>query len=547
MSNFSYVIDSTFQPFSMQEMLVPFTAYKDSFEKTEEAYNDLSDKSDKFKYLSETLPEGSKARDIYEGYANNLKAQAEDLAHNGLTMGNNRALTSLKRRYQGEIGRLVKADEAMAEEKKLRQAMGAQDSSRLYATDNLNIDDFLDGKSPNLYSISGKEAYSRGAAAGKAFSSRVVNVGEGNITLGGYYRDLVAKYGYSPEVLNNFMSNMDAIPELKASFENYMESSGANANLSGANKQRFAKEYLSGVLDGAVYQENHSPQRDFGVLTKAEQVADTRAQQAQAITMWQNGVKWDKEGNVVADIDNINYKTKKIAADAAQVQFNTMYIEDPNNEGSYILNPDYASGYSLDPNGNWKRDPTSNNQVKAEINRDGAIATAVEKGRTNKNKGFDINYKTPTGVVSKHYNYIGAVHNHKGRWYRGNIGEDAPGTFMGLTASNVVNGWGNYTAQASNKRQLSEGEVTRLLAINRGEGEIYDDLDPLAKAITNQIMHSDSPIIKQAVEKAKSNPDLKGQVLTISDLELPEDADLQIFEVPNETGSRKGYLIAVAE
>lgn len=224
MSNFSFVIDSSFQPFSMQEMLVPFTAYKDAFEKSEEQYDTLSQNADKFKYLSETLPEGSKARQLYEGYANELRTQAEDLAHNGLTMGNRRALTSLKRRYQGEIGRLVKADEAMREEKKLRQAMGAQDSSRLYATDNLNIDDFLDGKSPNLYSISGKEAYTRGAAAGKAFSSRMVNVGEGNVTLGGYYRDLVAKYGYSPEVLNSFMNNMDAIPELKASFENYMES-----------------------------------------------------------------------------------------------------------------------------------------------------------------------------------------------------------------------------------------------------------------------------------------------------------------------------------
>ena len=70
MGNYSYVIDSTFQPFSMQEMLVPFTAYKEAFEKTEEAYTDLSDKSDKFKYLSETLPEGSKARALYEGYAN---------------------------------------------------------------------------------------------------------------------------------------------------------------------------------------------------------------------------------------------------------------------------------------------------------------------------------------------------------------------------------------------------------------------------------------------------------------------------------------------
>ena len=135
--NYSYVVDSTFQPFNMQEMLVPFSAYKDAFEKSEEQYDTLSQGADKFKYLSDTLPEGSKARQIYEGYANDLRAQAEDLAHNGLTMGNRRALTSLKRRYQGEMGRILQADEAMREEKKLRQSLGAQDTSLLYANDNL--------------------------------------------------------------------------------------------------------------------------------------------------------------------------------------------------------------------------------------------------------------------------------------------------------------------------------------------------------------------------------------------------------------------------
>lgn len=411
MSNFSFVIDSSFQPFSMQEMLVPFTAYKDAFEKSEEQYDTLSQNADKFKYLSETLPEGSKARQLYEGYANELRTQAEDLAHNGLTMGNRRALTSLKRRYQGEIGRLVKADEAMREEKKLRQAMGAQDSSRLYATDNLNIDDFLDGKSPNLYSISGKEAYTRGATAGKAFSSRMVNVGEGNVTLGGYYRDLVAKYGYSPEVLNSFMNNMDAIPELKASFENYMESSGANANLSGVNKQRFAKEYLSGVLDGAIYQENHSPQRDLGVLTKAEQIADTRAKQQQAISMWQAGATMDKNGNVYGDPSNINYKVKKLAMEAEEAEFNAKYpiatkdIKDSDGnvvikKGERMLNPAYTRGFGAVKAG------TGSSSGDAYTKREQALVNLSSNDLSDR-RGFEVTDKDSNTRL--HYRYIGSI------------------------------------------------------------------------------------------------------------------------------------------
>lgn len=284
MANYNYVIDSTFQPFSMQEMLVPFSAYKDSFEKSEENYLKLSQDSDKFKYLSETLPEGSKARKLYEGYANDLAKQAEDLAHNGLSMSNRRALTTMRRRYQGEIGRLLQADEAMREEKKLRRSLSAQDSSMLYAIDNLDIDSFLDGESPNLYNISGNELYTRGAAAGKAASSRVFSAGDAGSTLNGYYRDYVQKMGYSRDTIQKFYQDMSAIPELQMAADAILEERGVNQNLTGNNLQRARQSVINGMIDGAIYQENHNPQRDLGVLTQAERVADARAKQQMELT-----------------------------------------------------------------------------------------------------------------------------------------------------------------------------------------------------------------------------------------------------------------------
>ena len=287
--NYSYVVDSTFQPFNMQEMLVPFSAYKDAFEKSEEQYDTLSQGADKFKYLSDTLPEGSKARQIYEGYANDLRAQAEDLAHNGLTMGNRRALTSLKRRYQGEMGRILQADEAMREEKKLRQSLGAQDTSLLYANDNLNIDDFLDGNTPNLYRISGNELYTRGAAAGKAASSRVFSAGDAGSTLNGYYRDYVQKLGYSPETIRKFYEDMSTIPELQMAADAILEERGVSQNLTGYNLRRARQSVINGMIDGAVYQENHSPQRDLGVLTLAEKTADARQREQMELSAASNG------------------------------------------------------------------------------------------------------------------------------------------------------------------------------------------------------------------------------------------------------------------
>lgn len=308
---YQFVIDSSFQPFSMQEMLVPFTAYKDAFEKSEEQYDTLAQSSDKFKYLSETLPEGSKARQIYEGYASELSKQAEDLAHNGLSMSNRRALTSLKRRYQGEIGRLLQADEAMREEKKLRRSLSAQDSSMLYALDNLDIDSFLDGNTPNLYNISGNELYTRGAAAGKAASSRVFSAGDAGSTLNGYYRDYVQKMGYNRDTIQKFYHDMSAIPELQMAADAILEERGVNQNLTGYNLQRARQSVINGMIDGAVYQENHNPQRDLGVLTQAEKVADARAReqlafqkQAHNDSLAMQGFSHDKDGKLVYNADN---------------------------------------------------------------------------------------------------------------------------------------------------------------------------------------------------------------------------------------------------
>lgn len=305
MANYDFVVDSSFKPFSLQEMLVPYTAYKDAFEKTEEAYIDLSDKSDKFKYLSETLPEGSKARKIYEGYANDLSKQAEDLAKNGLTLGNRRALTNIKRRYQGEIGRLVTADEALQRERELRRQMSAKDPSMIYAEEILNIDSYLDGNTPNLYGISGTELYTKGAAAGKAASSRVFSAGDRGSTLGGYYRDYVQSMGYTPEQLrqfgdqiaNDFAAKVSVLPELQQAANQILEANGVNENLTGNNLRKAQQQVIRGIIDGAVYTESHNPQRDLGVLTASEERNFDLQREQMAKSAAQSGLFWNEKTN----------------------------------------------------------------------------------------------------------------------------------------------------------------------------------------------------------------------------------------------------------
>lgn len=295
MANYSFVIDSSFKPFSFQEMLAPWVMYGNAYEKTEEAYNDLSKKAGDFEYLSKTLPEGSRAREIYEGYANDLKIQAEDLVRNGLNMRNRAALTGLKGRYSSEIGRLEKADAALRAERELRRNMLAKDSSMMFGNENLSIDNFLDNEQPNLYSISGNELYARGAQAGKSASSRMYEAGDEGSTLGGYYKKWTERMGVSQDSIEGFM-NSDAVQQ---QVDNILAERGVTDNfgIDSDNYRKARQSVLNGIYDGIVYQESVKPMRDVSVMTPAEKQAYDIA-----------GAQWNMQKRDWEDRRNLMYE-----------------------------------------------------------------------------------------------------------------------------------------------------------------------------------------------------------------------------------------------
>ena len=288
--NYSYVIDSSFTPFSMQEMLVPFAMYKDEFEKQEAMLDELSKNTDTFKYLEQVAKDNpeSKAAQIYNTYASDLKKYGDDFSANGLSMANSIGLRNMKRRYQGEIGRLAKAQTRLDEVMNLRRQMSAKDPSILYSTENLNIDNFLDDDTPNLYSISGTELYTKAATSAQALSKRIFSAGDGGSTLGGYYRDYVQKMGYTPEQLRQFGEQISTdfanwastnIPELGMAANQILEANGVTENFKNnpSALRKAQQQVIRGLIDGAVYTESHNPTRDLGQMTAAERDASARA------------------------------------------------------------------------------------------------------------------------------------------------------------------------------------------------------------------------------------------------------------------------------
>lgn len=479
-NNYSYVVPSSFNPFSMQEMLVPFTAYKQEFDKQEEAYLDLTKQANKFEYLAKRLEDNpdSQAAKIYKGYADDLKVQAADLARNGLSMGNRRALTDLRRRYQSEIGMLDLADTAMREEQKRRVALSSKDPSMLYATQNLNIDDFLEGKNPNLYNVSGNDLYTKGATMGKAASSRMYEAGDAGSTLGGLYRNWREVKGVSQESIVGFMNSAAVQQEV----DNILQAEGVTGNLTGAEYQKARQQVLNGIYSGIVYDESNKPVRDASQPSYSEQLARER---------------WEEEKKDLDIARRLKYKYD----DAGNViGYNTDML---------------PQGYTVDPNtGRLKtsRSAPQSAEEKAQQKAENAKQKALlklDKGTLGHNEGFDVTF----GDDRHHYNYIGALSSHRGKWYHGALGEDNPGHggWGVFSSSNVENAWGNFSAEGSDSKDM------RVLSP-----------DEIAQLINND------PDILEAINERVKAAGITG------------DPDIQLIEVPNEKDSnKKGYLIAV--
>lgn len=102
MPNYSIAVNSTFQPFSYQELMAPIQRMSDYHEKLNEEYDNLSRQADVLQALG-TDDKDSKSYNKYLSYSNALKAEADNLYRNGLNAESRYRLSELRRRYNQEI------------------------------------------------------------------------------------------------------------------------------------------------------------------------------------------------------------------------------------------------------------------------------------------------------------------------------------------------------------------------------------------------------------------------------------------------------------
>lgn len=229
MANYNLVIDSTFQPFSYQEMLAPVMMAQQAHQALEDEYTDLSTKANVWENIANEQQDPL-AYKMYKQYATDLSTQADMLASEGLNVASRRSMLDMKRRYAKEITPIEQAyarRRQLAEEQ--RQAI-AKDPTLMYQkyANEMSLDDFIRNPEADYgASYSGKMLTSQVATAASSLAKQMHdNPRKWRSILGDQYYETMMQKGFSAEAVRDAINNKEgAATELKQIVEDAIGSS----------------------------------------------------------------------------------------------------------------------------------------------------------------------------------------------------------------------------------------------------------------------------------------------------------------------------------
>lgn len=229
MANYSLVINSQFKPFSYQEMLAPTLMATQAHQALEDQYGELATKASVWEEMAneQTDPYAYK---MYKTYANDLEAQAGQLAREGLNAASRRDMLNMRARYSKEITPIEQAYATRQKQAEQQQQALLQDPTLMLSrrASTTSLDDYI--KNPQLAyeAYSGKLITAQAAQAASALAKEMQEKPRKwrSILGNSYYESMMQKGFSSQAVLQAIQDNPNAAPQLTRIVEDAINSSG---------------------------------------------------------------------------------------------------------------------------------------------------------------------------------------------------------------------------------------------------------------------------------------------------------------------------------
>ena len=226
MANYSLVVGSRFSPFTYEELIKPALMATQAHQEIEDQYADLTTKASVWEEMANEQTD-YEAYQMYKKYSDDLKAQADILAKEGLTPGSRRAMLGMKDRYSKEI---TPIEQAYTTRQKYidEQRKGAADNIYSFDASTLSLDDLIKNPSLSYKTYSGNALTKQVREAAKNLAKDLKeNPRKWTKILDGQYYETIMQKGFSSADIELAIANDPRAPkELVSIVEEAVNSSG---------------------------------------------------------------------------------------------------------------------------------------------------------------------------------------------------------------------------------------------------------------------------------------------------------------------------------
>lgn len=284
MANYSLTVNSTFNPYSLQELLPIYQANAQAQYQAEEAFSQLQMKADQWEKLANNAQDAD-VYSKYKSYSNQLKEAANDVLNNGINAASRRNLMNMRAQYASNIIPIEEAYNKRQQQAQVLWQARLQDPT-LIAQDpsELGLSYYMKNPSYTPQSYSGKVLTAQSAQAAQNLAKTLSSYGKGE-PIDSYTNTFIQKHGLTRNDIQKYLNGETTATNkvLGAIYQQVYDSSQIG-NWANENQRRQAANFIKQGMWSAIGQDTVQAMENFEARENyklQQQLALAQAQQQQ--------------------------------------------------------------------------------------------------------------------------------------------------------------------------------------------------------------------------------------------------------------------------
>ena len=282
--NYSLTVSSTFNPYSLQELLPIYQANAQAQYQAEEAFSQLQMKADQWEKLANNAQDAD-VYNTYKAYSNQLKAAADDILNNGINTASRRNLMNMRAQYASNIIPIEEAYNKRQQQAQVLWQARLQDPT-LIAQDpsELGLSYYMKNPTYTPQSYSGKLLTAQSAQAAQNLAKTLSSYGKGE-PIDSYTNTFIQKHGLTRNDIQKYLNGETTATNkvLGAIYQQVYDSSQIG-NWANENQRKQAANFIKQGMWSAIGQDTVQAMENFEARENYkfnQQLALMQAQQQQ--------------------------------------------------------------------------------------------------------------------------------------------------------------------------------------------------------------------------------------------------------------------------